>query len=274
MGSKLIIDGIAGNCLANFNKGGEVIVHGNAEDNVGDVMYKGRLIIHGDARDVLGQAFQGDKIFVKGNVGNRAAIQMREYRDKKPVIVIGGRADDYFGEYMAGGIAMVLGLESIGKEYKGQLVGEFVATGMLGGTMYIRSRVRGDSIGLSPPRIDVLNYVESLVLDGLVQLDDFEKVKEINDMTLDNLGTILPIEVVQQVKRLYKSKYTAPLNVEYRYLSEQDKVLIDPILKEFSAEFDLNPETYKQVMNDKYTIISTKDSAGKESKPQVKEAEE
>ena len=101
------IHGTPGNCMANFNKGGQITVFGSAQDNVADAMYEGEIIIHGDARDVLGQALQGGRIFVRGNVGNRALIQMREYRDKKPVVIIGGRADDYFGEYMSGGLGTV-----------------------------------------------------------------------------------------------------------------------------------------------------------------------
>jgi glutamate synthase domain-containing protein 1 len=92
---RLDIHGTAGNCLANFNKGGEITVYGNAQDDVGDAMYGGRVVIHGDARDVVGQALQGGEIFVRGSVGNRAAIQMREFRNRRPFLVVGGRADDY-----------------------------------------------------------------------------------------------------------------------------------------------------------------------------------
>ena len=89
--------------MANFNKGTEICVYGSAEDNVADTMHEGKIIIHGDSRDVLGYALQGGKIFVKGNVGNRAFILMREYEESRPVVIVGGRADDYFGEYMSGG---------------------------------------------------------------------------------------------------------------------------------------------------------------------------
>jgi glutamate synthase domain-containing protein 3 len=35
---------------------------------------------------------------------------MKEYKEKKPVLVIGGTAQDFAAEYMAGGIMMILGL--------------------------------------------------------------------------------------------------------------------------------------------------------------------
>ena len=50
------------------------------------------------------------KTYLRDDVGYRAGIHMKEYGDKKPVLVIGGTAQDFFGEYMAGGIVILLGL--------------------------------------------------------------------------------------------------------------------------------------------------------------------
>ncbi|MEM4298527.1 MAG: glutamate synthase, partial [Nitrososphaerota archaeon] len=104
------------------NKSLEIEVFGNVQDDVGDVMTGGRVIVHGDARDVLAQALQGGVIYVKGNAGNRCGIQMREYRDRRPVLMIGGRVDDYLGEYMAGGVIVVLGLNYLGTDV--EIVGD------------------------------------------------------------------------------------------------------------------------------------------------------
>ena len=111
--TELNIYGTPGNCLANFNKGTNINVYGSAEDNVADTMYEGKITIHGNTRDVIGYALQGGKIFIRGNVGNRAFILMREYEESRPVVIVGNRADDYFGEYMAGGLALVLGIDSL-----------------------------------------------------------------------------------------------------------------------------------------------------------------
>ena len=137
-------------------------MYGSTEDNVADTMYEGKIIIHGDSRDVIGYALQGGKIFVKGNVGNRAFILMREYEESRPVVIVGGRADDYFGEYMAGGLAMVLGMGSIDSDRDEQLVGNFLATGMLRGSIYIRGKINSDSIGLKPPIEDIVRYLKYL----------------------------------------------------------------------------------------------------------------
>ena len=78
---------------------------------------------------------RGGKIFVKGNAGYRAGIHMKEYKSKVPIMVIGGCAGSFLGEYQAGGIIIVLGLDSDGKP----IVSNFPCTGMHGGKIYLRS---------------------------------------------------------------------------------------------------------------------------------------
>lgn len=60
---------------------------------------------------------------------------MKEYKEKVPVLVIGGRTGSFLGEYQAGGIIVVLG---IGSEDR-QPVGNFCGTGMHGGRIYLRT---------------------------------------------------------------------------------------------------------------------------------------
>ncbi len=273
VGGKLVLYGTPGNCLGNFNKGGEIIVYGNGEDDIGDAMYSGKIIIHGDGRDVLGQALQGGHIFVKGNVGNRAVIQMREYRDSKPWAIIGGRADDYFGEYMAGGMAVVLGLGALDKDYHGQLVGNFVATGMLGGEMYIRGRVRQDSIGLAPSKADVLNYLEFLTVEGKLDMETFKRMQAKDEISLDYLRTELPAEIIPRVKRFYEGKYTMQLNVRYGELTNDDKQILEPKLKEFFDEFKLSEEMLQKVLASKFTTITPKAKAAAPNAPPPKAEE-
>ena len=78
---------------------------------------------------------RGGRIFVKENAGYRAGIHMKAYKDKIPVMVIGGCAGSFLGEYQAGGIIIVLGLGAAGRP----IVGNFPCTGMHGGKMFLRS---------------------------------------------------------------------------------------------------------------------------------------
>lgn len=129
------ISGVPGNALGAYLNGGKIIVRGNAQDAVGDTMNAGEIVIHGNIGDAAGYAMRGGSIYIKGNAGYRAGIHMKAYKEKIPVMVIGGRAGSFLGEYQAGGVIVVLGLESMDKK----IVGNFPCTGMHGGKMILRS---------------------------------------------------------------------------------------------------------------------------------------
>ncbi len=128
------INGTPGNALGAYLNGGEIVVHGNAQDATGDTMNNGEIVIHGNAGDATGYAMRGGKIYIRGNTGYRAGIHMKAYMDFKPVIVIGGRAGSFLGEYQAGGIIVVLGQNDDGLP----IINNFCGTGMHGGKIYLR----------------------------------------------------------------------------------------------------------------------------------------
>lgn len=132
-GVKIEIDGVPGNALGAYLGGAEITVNGNAQDAIGDTMNAGCITVHGNAGDAAGYAMRGGAIYVRDNAGYRAGIHMKEYKDKKPVIVIGGRAGSFLGEYQAGGLIVVLGLNTD----KRPVVGNFPCTGMHGGKMIL-----------------------------------------------------------------------------------------------------------------------------------------
>jgi glutamate synthase domain-containing protein 3 len=138
------IFGTPGNDLGAFMDSPRIIVHGNAQDGCGNTMNNGEIIIHGHAGDILGLSARGGKIFVSEDVGYRAGIHMKEYQDKKPMVVVGGTAQDFLGEYMAGGIMILLGLNlKKGERHKAN----FIGTGMHGGVIYIRGDVEEFQLG-------------------------------------------------------------------------------------------------------------------------------
>jgi glutamate synthase domain-containing protein 3 len=133
-GKNLTIYGTPGNALGAYFDGGVIEVNGNAQDATGDTMNDGKIIIHGNAGDALGYAMRGGSIFVRGDTGYRTGIHMKEYKEKKPVIVIGGRAGSFLGEYLAGGLIVVLGIGC-----KDVPVWYFTGTGMHGGKIFVRT---------------------------------------------------------------------------------------------------------------------------------------
>lgn len=130
----ITIYGTAGNALGSYLNGSTIRVFGNAQEATGDTMNTGAIYIHGSCGDAAGYAMRGGKIFVRDNTGYRAGIHIKAYKDHKPVLVIGGQAGSFLGEYQAGGIIIVLGLYNDTKPP----VGRFCGTGMHGGKMFIR----------------------------------------------------------------------------------------------------------------------------------------
>ena len=132
----ITISGVPGNALGAYLNGASITVNANAQDAVGDTMNKGKIVIHGNIGDAAGYAMRGGRIFVRGNAGYRAGIHMKQYKDKVPVLVIGGRTGSFLGEYQAGGVIVVLGLHTAGKK----IVHNFPCTGMHGGKLFLRGK--------------------------------------------------------------------------------------------------------------------------------------
>jgi len=128
------VEGTPGNALGAYLDGAEIRVHGNGQDAVGDTMNDGKIVIYGSVGDTLGYAMRGGKIFIRDNVCYRAGVHIKEYGEKKPVIVIGGTAGCFLGEYMAGGIIIVLN-----KDNAKDPIGDYAGVGMYGGKMLVRS---------------------------------------------------------------------------------------------------------------------------------------
>ena len=133
---RIKIHGVPGNALGAYLDGAAITVYGNAQDSIGDTMNEGNIFIHGSCGDTPGYAMRGGKIFIKGNAGYRAGIHMKSYQDKSPVLIIGGSAGSFLGEYLAGGQIIVLGLNSS----QTCPVGFFCGTGMHGGKIFLRCK--------------------------------------------------------------------------------------------------------------------------------------
>ncbi|WP_062512606.1 class II glutamine amidotransferase [Sulfolobus acidocaldarius] len=225
--ARINLYGIVGNVFANLNEDNEFYVYGNVSDDCGDTMHGGKVVIYGDARDVLAQTFQNGRIFVKGNAGNRVGIQMREYKDRRPYLVIGGFVDDYLGEYMAGGVIVVLGTN-----VKGEPVGNYVGSGMVGGRIYIRGRVSPSRIGIQPTRQEVLNFLKALLVEGYIGEEEFSSLK---DKYYIEVMDSLKDKAKEYAKRLFEEKIGIP-EYEYRELNEEEFKELFGVIKEFSQD--------------------------------------
>jgi len=148
----ITVDGVPGNDLAAFMDGPTIIVNGNAQDNIANTMNSGKIIVHGNAGDVLGYGMRGGKLHVRGDVGYRVGIHMKGVARQSPTIIAGGTAGDFFGEYLAGGVLVLLGLNA-GPDKP--IVGDYLDTGMHGGVIYVRGEVDKDLCGAEVGVVDL-----------------------------------------------------------------------------------------------------------------------
>ena len=165
--AKIIVEGVPGNDLAAFMDGPTIVVKGNAQDNIGNTMNSGKVIVEGHAGDVLGYGMRGGKLHIRGDVGYRVGIHMKGYKKQMPVIISGGSAGDFFGEYMAGGVLVLLGLDK--NPRRTALVGDYIGTGMHGGVIFIRGEVQkemcGMEVGVLDPDEDDMKLLKDYVAD-------------------------------------------------------------------------------------------------------------
>lgn len=141
-GKHIFIHGVPGNDLGCYLNGGSIRVSGNAQDQTGDTMNAGDIFVEGSSGDGTGYAMRGGRIFIRGNAGYRVGIHMKAYREHQPLIIVGGEAGSFLGEYQAGGTIIVLGLSGKGKAPMGNLC----CAGMHGGRMFVRCETLPDDL--------------------------------------------------------------------------------------------------------------------------------
>ncbi|MGN1043122.1 MAG: glutamate synthase [Christensenellales bacterium] len=167
-GKRIEIYGTPGNALGAYLDGGEIIVHGNVQDAVGDTMNDGKIVVEGGAGDAVGYAMRGGEIYIKENAGYRVGIHMKAYADKLPVMVIGGTAGSFLGEYQAGGVIVVLN-----KNNEKKAVGALCGTGMHGGKIFIRC----DELNAEfPPQVHVAECNEEDMKEILPYLREYRRL--------------------------------------------------------------------------------------------------
>ena len=150
-GKTVELHGTAGNDLACYLNGGSIILYGHGQDAVGNTMGGGEIIIHGHTGDALGYGMCDGQIYIRDNVSCRGGIHMKEFREMKPVLVIGENAGSFLGEYMAGGTIVLLGLHM---KRGDKLFGTHCASGMHGGKIFVRGSFPKENLS---PNIKVVS---------------------------------------------------------------------------------------------------------------------
>ncbi|MBU2559965.1 hypothetical protein KKA03_03630 [archaeon] len=217
--------GDAGLDLGVFSEGLKYIVHGSSEYLLGNTLNGGEIVVYGDSWDITGMGARGGSIFVMGNGGSRIGIHMKEFGDSRPIICYGGTVKQYCGEYMAGGVIVVLGLDfkdaiidpkkpidrdnidaKLVKNAAGPIVQSDLGGGIHGGAIYIRGEIPDELLGVYAKKEEI-DEGDKEVLEPLIERfcelygvnpdfiwkEGFTKVKPISSRPFGKHYTTTPI---------------------------------------------------------------------------------
>lgn len=192
------IDGTPGNDLGAFLDGPTITIHSNIMDGSGNTMNRGRIIAHGRAGDITGFSARGGELFIRENAGYRVGIHMKEYQEKRPVMVIGGTTQDFLGEYMAGGVVIILGLTlKPGEPHYCSHVG----TGMHGGMILMRGDIPSHQLGAGVGSME-MTEADIALLDRYV--NEYGRIfdKDVSNITPGQFLKLAPLSA-RPYKQLY-----------------------------------------------------------------------
>ncbi len=121
----------------------EIEILGPASDDVGWLNAGAVITVHGNASNgVMNGAAQG-KVYVKGNIGARGmTMTKRNPRFDPPELWVLGSAGDYFGEFMAGGIAVICGYDEFRTGRNRNILGYRPLVGMVEGKVFFRGKIK------------------------------------------------------------------------------------------------------------------------------------
>jgi len=151
--------------LGNANT--DIEIMGPASDDIGWLNAGADIIVHGSASNgVMNGAAQG-RVFIRGSIGARGmTMTKRNPRFEPPELWVLGAAGDYFGEFMAGGIAVICGADS---DTSSGILGHRPLVGMVGGKVFTRGKV--DDFSRKDAKISSISDKEWTWL--LAGLEDF-----------------------------------------------------------------------------------------------------
>jgi NADPH-dependent glutamate synthase beta subunit-like oxidoreductase/glutamate synthase domain-containing protein 3/NAD-dependent dihydropyrimidine dehydrogenase PreA subunit len=121
----------------------KIEIMGTASDDIGWLNAGAEIIVHGHASNgVMNGAAQG-QVYIAGSIGARGMTMTKHNpRFSPPELWILGSTGDFFGEFMAGGIAIICNHES---QNPSSALGYRPFVGMVAGKAFVRGGIEGFS---------------------------------------------------------------------------------------------------------------------------------
>ncbi len=118
-------------------------IMGPVSDDVGWLNAGADIVVHGHAANGVANGMAQGRVYISGNIGSRGMTMTKSNpRFAPPEVWVLGSVGDYFGEFMAGGIAVVCGIEPQTPE---NVLGYRPLVGMVGGKVFFRGHHKGYS---------------------------------------------------------------------------------------------------------------------------------
>ncbi|MBS3068087.1 hypothetical protein J4450_05265 [Candidatus Micrarchaeota archaeon] len=259
-----VLDGLAGNCTGAYSMGDESTyeIFSSAQANAFESSRARGVIVHGNVDMMTPNAFQGGFFYVRGSGDSRFGQQLRHSQKhaQPPVALAGERIGTYGFKMIAGGIGAVLGISEIGHEEEMQpLVGRFLATGMMSGTVYVRGNVPREYIGRSPSARRIKAEIKELAREGLITSSQagvlFENALDLQVIE-EELANNEPAR--RRISALFYPPHQKPYDVQFRELDSSDAFLLGNITK-FCERFGLEPSILAALESSSWTVVRLKE---------------
>jgi len=177
------IEGHSGQRVGSMGFPGTTIeVMGPASDDLGWLNAGAHIIVHGNAANGTGNAMAQGKIFIAGNTGSRSMTMTKQNpRFAPPELWVLGSVGDYFGEFMAGGTAVVCG---VNPQNADNVLGYRPLVGMVGGKVFFRGPHTGFSRNDArqiPIKDEDWNWLEKNLRSFLKRIGRPDLIREVTD---------------------------------------------------------------------------------------------
>lgn len=163
--------------------GTQIIVEGPAPADVGWLNAGAEIIVHGDGGDTTAHCAATGKIYIAGRVGTRSgALMKHDPKFPAPEFWVLKNTGSFSFEFMGGGIAVICGYES---EHLASILGSRSCVGMVGGTVYIRGKVKdvANDVWLMDLDENDKEFLKKGLPEFLEKIEKPEILDKLSDMT-------------------------------------------------------------------------------------------
>lgn len=141
---QVMVKGPTGQRIGSMGSANTIIeVMGPTSDDAGWLNAGATIVVHGNAGNGAANAMAQGRLYVAGNIGARGMTMTKHNpRFAPPELWVLGSVGDYFGEFMAGGIAVICGYNPQDAD---NILGYRPLVGMVGGKVLLRGPQQGFS---------------------------------------------------------------------------------------------------------------------------------